>query len=40
MIGLIVQIFRAINEEETYKASNYTTFSRNPQIMSINRSFE
>ena len=40
MLGLIMTIFRELKEEESTRNSNYTSFSRNPQVMSINKSFE
>ncbi len=40
MLGLIMNIFKEIREEESTRNSNYTSFSRNPQVMSINKSFE
>jgi len=40
MLGLIMTIFKELKEEESTRNSNYTSFSRNPQVMSINKSFE
>ena len=40
MIGLILRIFKEIKNEENSRNSNYLKFSQNPQVMSINKSFE
>ena len=40
MIGLILRIFKEIKNEENSRNSNYLKFSQNPQVISINKSFE
>ena len=40
MIGLILRIFKEIKNEENTRNSNYKSFIQNPQVMSINKSFE
>lgn len=39
MLGLIMNIFKELKDEESTRNSTYTSFSRNPQVMSINKSF-
>lgn len=40
MIGLILRIFKEIKSEDNIRNSNYASFSQNPHVMSIHRSFE
>lgn len=39
MIGLILKIFKDIRSEENIRNSNYASFSQNPQVLSLQRSF-
>lgn len=40
MIGLILRVFKEIKNEQNTRNSNYASFSQNPQVMSLNRSFQ
>lgn len=40
MIGLILRIFKEIKNEENTRNSNYISFTQNPQVVNISRSFE
>ena len=40
MIGLILQIFKEIKNEETTRMSNFASFREQPSVLDVQRSFE